>query len=54
MMDIYDVESAVGHVGVRNMAAFLYDYAKIVSDDESKRLYTVKLCLIDNEDSCNL
>lgn len=32
----------------------LSDYAKIVSDDESKRLYTVKLCLIDNEDSCNL
>ena len=42
---------AIGHVGVqasiRNMADV---YAKIISDNKSKQLYTGKLCLIGNED----
>ena len=45
---------AVNHVGVQasicNMVPSLYGYAKIVSDDVSKWLYTGKLCLIGNED----
>ena len=38
--------AAISNVGVQpfvhNMAAFLHGYTKIVSDDESKRLYILR------------
>ena len=49
---------AISRIGVqpfvRSMAAFLYEYMKIVLEDTSEQLHSGKLSLVGNKDHHNL